>query len=151
MSKGAQIALGALVIAALLGWYGYTTLAGGGTYRYYKTLDEFRADSPEIGSGSLRLHGYVALDSIDRNVPERRVAFRVQNDPPHRVGASADTVQVLYGSLETPDLFKDGAEVVVEGHLEQRHGDTVLVADNVMAKCPSKFQARAEAEASQAL
>ena len=50
-----------------------------------------------------------------------------------------------------PDLFKDGAEVVVEGHLEQRHGDTVLVADNVMAKCPSKFQARAEAEASQAL
>ena len=54
--------------------------------------------------------------------------------------------QVLYGTLETPDLFKDGAEVVVEGHLEQHPGGTVLVADNVMAKCPSKFQAEAEGE-----
>ena len=67
MSKGAQIALGAMVIATLLGWYSYTALEGEGSYRYYKTLEEFRADSPEIGSGSLRLHGYVALDSIDRN------------------------------------------------------------------------------------
>ena len=50
---------------------------------------------------------------------------------------------MVYASLETPDLFKDGAEVVVEGELAYRDGS--FHADNVLAKCPSKFEA-AEAE-----
>jgi cytochrome c-type biogenesis protein CcmE len=36
--------------------------------------------------------------------------------------------------------------VVVEGRLQGRGADAVFVADNVMAKCPSKFQAQAEAQ-----
>jgi cytochrome c-type biogenesis protein CcmE len=42
-------------------------------------------------------------------------------------------------------MFKDGAEVVVEGRLD---GNAVFVADNVMAKCPSKFQAKKTEKAS---
>ena len=152
MSKGAQIALGAMVIATLLGWYGYTTLAGEGSYRYYKTLEEFRAAQPEIGGSPLRLHGYVAIDSIDRDVDNRRVLFLVQNDPPHGGGTAEGAMPVLFRSLETPDLFKDGAEVVVEGRLQKQGNETMLVADNVMAKCPSKFQAKeAESSATQPL
>ncbi len=44
---------------------------------------------------------------------------------------------MVYASLETPDLFKDGAEVVVEGTL----AGSTFHADKVMAKCPSKFEA----------
>jgi cytochrome c-type biogenesis protein CcmE len=47
---------------------------------------------------------------------------------------------VEYLSLETPDLFKDGAEVVVEGKLAPS-GD--FHATNLLAKCPSKFEAKA--------
>ena len=65
-----------------------------------------------------------------------------QNTPPHAGGPIGETLAVDYGSLETPDLFKDGAEVVVEGALETRAGEPVFVARNVMAKCPSKFQAQ---------
>lgn len=144
MSKGAQIALGSTVIAALMGWYAYTNLLGEGTYRYYRTLTEFRAGQAEVGDAPLRLHGYVALESIERDVPNRRVLFLVQNDPPHGGGDATDAMPVLFRSLETPDLFKDGAEVVVEGRLEQNGSETILVADNVMAKCPSKFQAMEE-------
>lgn len=152
MSKGAQIALGAMVIATLLGWYGYTSLAGEGSYRYYKTLEEFRTAQPEIGDSPLRLHGYVAIDSIDRDVDNRRVLFLVQNDPPHGGGTAEGAMPVLFRSLETPDLFKDGAEVVVEGRLQKQGNETMLVADNVMAKCPSKFQAKeAESSATQPL
>ncbi len=152
MSKGAQIALGAMIIATLLGWYGYTTLAGDGSYRYYKTLEEFRAAQSEIGDSPLRLHGYVAIDSIDRDVDNRRVLFLVQNDPPHGGGTAEGAMPVLFRSLETPDLFKDGAEVVVEGRLQKQGNETMLVADNVMAKCPSKFQAKeAESSATQPL
>jgi cytochrome c-type biogenesis protein CcmE len=42
-------------------------------------------------------------------------------------------------------MFKDGAEVVVEGRVQP---DAVFLADNVMAKCPSKFEAQAAEKAS---
>ncbi len=141
MSKGVQIALGALAIAALLGWYAWSANGGGASFRYFQTLKEFRAaGSPEQHA---RVHGYVVPGSIQRDLQTKSVRFAVQNDPPHRSGAEGEGLAVSYASLELPDLFKDGAEVVVEGRL-QGHGDTaVFQATNVLAKCPSKFQAKA--------
>lgn len=144
MSKGAQIALGALIIAAVLVWYAYGQLEGEGSYRYYQTLDEFRADRAQIGDEPFRVHGYVALESIERDVPNKNVRFSVQNEPPHAGGSAEAAMPVVFESLETPDLFKDGAEVVVEGRFVTQGNHSVLVADNVMAKCPSKFQAQEE-------
>ena len=143
MSKGLQIALGALVIAGLLGWYAATNLDRIGTFQYYQTLHEFKAEG-EIGR-PVRVHGYVAPGSIVRDVEQRRVRFAVVNDPPHAGGVPSDSLPVLYATLETPDMFKDGAEVVVEGRLTD---GAVFVADNVLAKCPSKFEAQATQPAS---
>lgn len=143
MSKGLQIALGALAIAALLGWYGYSQLGRENlSFQYFKTLDEFHQNAPEMLGRAARVHGYVALSSIERDVAGGRVRFAVQNTPPHAGGPVGQTLSVDYASLETPDLFKDGAEVVVEGELATRAGENVFVARNVMAKCPSKFQAQ---------
>ena len=144
MTKGAQIAVGACTIALLLGWYAYTNV-GDATFRYYQTLEELQSVQSGVGGEALRVHGYVANKSIVRDVAGKRVRFRVQNDPPHAGGPIGSTLEVLYLSLETPDLFKDGAEVVVEGRLEGRGAETLLMADNVMAKCPSKFEAKAAA------
>jgi len=145
MSKGLQIALGALAIAGLLGWYGYSQLAGDDlSFEYFQSLEEFHATAPSMLGRAARVHGYVAAESIERDVAGGRVRFAVQNAPPHAGGPVGQTLSVDYGSLETPDLFKDGAEVVVEGELASRGGQTVFVARNVMAKCPSKFQAQAQ-------
>jgi len=70
------------------------------------------------------------------------VRFAVRNDPPHAGGTARDLLPVVYASLETPDLFQDGAEVVVEGEIEGRGPHAVFRADNVLAKCPSKFEAK---------
>ena len=144
MTKGAQIAVGACAIALLLGWYAYTNV-GDATFRYYQTLEELQSVQSGVRGEALRVHGYVANESIVRDVAGKQVRFRVQNDPPHAGGPIGSTLEVLYLSLETPDLFKDGAEVVVEGRLEDRGAETLLMADNVMAKCPSKFEAKATA------
>ena len=145
MSKGFQIAIGATLCAALLTWYGYTNLAGQQTYRYFDTLDEFLASDPHSRIGeSLRIKGFVTGGSIDRRVDEQQVRFAIQNTPPHAAGTEDATFSVHYLSLETPDLFQDGAEVVVEGHIAGDPSGAVFVADNVLAKCPSKFQAMAE-------
>jgi cytochrome c-type biogenesis protein CcmE len=140
MSKGFQIALGAVVVAVLVGWYASTGLREGATFRYYQTLSEFRAAGPT--QGRVRVHGYVAPGSISRDVDSKSVHFAVQNDPPHKAGVETDGLAVRYASLELPDLFKDGAEVVVEGSVEGEGSSAVFHASNVLAKCPSKFQAK---------
>lgn len=142
MSKGAQIALAAVAIAALLGWYATSSLEGAGTYRYFETLDELRTS--DASGTHVRVHGFVAPGSIERDVPARAIRFSVQGRPPHEVGsqeAQSAPLAVVYGSLEVSDMFKDGAEVVVEGRLDGAAG--VFHATNVLAKCPSKFQAQA--------
>lgn len=143
MSKGLQIAVGASAIALLLGWYGMTQLGDGLSFRYFQNLEEFHASATGMVGRAARVHGYVAAESIERDLAGQRVRFAVQNDPPHSGGPIGQTLSVEYGSLETPDLFKDGAEVVVEGKLVMANGKSVFVADNVMAKCPSKFEAKA--------
>lgn len=144
MSKGAQIAVGATAIALLIGWFGWTNLEAGATYQYYQTLDEFVLAGNDLAGKSVRVHGYVANESILRDVQARNVRFAVQNDPPHAGGEIGQTLPVLYNGLETPDLFRDGAEVVVEGMLVDHGNEVVFVADNVLAKCPSKFEAELE-------
>ena len=143
MSKGLQIALGALAVAGLLGWYAAGNLDRIGTFQYFQTLHEFQQAGPT--GRAVRVHGFVATGSIERDVPNKRVRFAVVNDPPHaKVAEVGAPLTVLYATLETPDMFKDGAEVVVEGRLG---ADAVFVADNVLAKCPSKFEAKATEQA----
>jgi cytochrome c-type biogenesis protein CcmE len=147
MSKGVQLAVGATIIFSLLGWYGYSNLDGAPTFQYFQTLDEFLASSARTDAAigkSLRVHGYVSPGSIDRNLEAKQVSFEVQNDPPHKSGPSASTLAVLFRGLETPDLFQDGADVVVEGTLAIDGARRVFMANNVLAKCPSKFEANAE-------
>lgn len=143
MSKGFQIAGGATLIALLLGWYATTNLGEGSSFAYYQTLDEF-VGSPDATSGRhARVHGYVAMGSIERDVAARSVRFAVQSQPPHAGGSAVGALPVLFTSLETPDLFKEGAEVVLEGRLAQDGPGARFHADKVFAKCPSKFEGQA--------
>ena len=139
MSKGVQIAGGATLIALLLGWYAATNMEAGASFAYYETLADFQSAGFDT-TGHARVHGYVAEGSIARDVSRLRVSFAVQNEPPHAGGPPGELLPVIYASLETPDLFKDGAEVVVEGRLLHGEGESaVFHADKVLAKCPSKF------------
>jgi cytochrome c-type biogenesis protein CcmE len=143
MSKGFQMAGGATAVALLLGWYAITNLDSGASFAYFQTLDEFQAAAPQFAGEHTRVHGYVVLGSIERNLPAKQVSFSIQNDPPHKAGTAASTLPVVFLGLETPDLFKDGAEVVVEGVLSGAGPGDVFHADKVLAKCPSKFEGEA--------
>ena len=146
MSKGAQIVIGASAIALLVGWYAATRLGGLASFEYYATLDEFRKAG--MPAELARVHGYVADGSIQRDLASRQVRFHVQARPPHAGGEAGAPLAVLFRSLEVPDLFKDGAEVVVEGRMDA--SEQVFVADLVLAKCPSKFQAQPVPDAARA-
>jgi len=58
LPKGVQIAIGALVCAGLLGWYGVTHLDAAASYQYYRTLDELLTVLPSEAPGrALRVKG----------------------------------------------------------------------------------------------
>ena len=137
MSKGTQMILGATAIALLVGWYAAANLGGLASFQYYETLDEFQSAGQPTERA--RVHGYVSNGTIQRNVEGQEVRFHVQGGAPHAGSPAGTTLPVIFRSLEVPDLFKDGAEVVVEGHMDA--SEQAFVADLVLAKCPSKFQA----------
>ncbi len=141
MTKGIQIAIGATAIAGLLGWYGASNLDRAPAFTYFKSLEEFQANPDAINGARSRIHGYVAEASIRRDIEAMQVRCQVQNTPAHLGRGTAPPLDVVLESLETPDLFKDGAEVVVEGHLVAGDGGPVFEADKIMANCPSKFEA----------
>ena len=135
MGKGAQIAIAVVSVFAGLAWLVGTQSDGTGTFRYYATVADYvdegaqASDSPR---GS-RVHGFVLQGSIVKNLPQGYVDFVIHDE-------SQAQLRVRYDGIDIPDLFKDGAEVVVEGRL----ADGRFVADRVMAKCPSKYEAREE-------
>ena len=126
-------------MALLLGWFGMSQIDQGALV-YYKSLEELRA-SGEPNSAA-RVHGFVVAGSIVRDLAAKVVRFHVQSSPDGSAGPATDTLPVIYASLETPDLFMDGAEVVVEGRLGGSGGDA-FEATRILAKCPSKFEAKA--------
>jgi len=142
MSKGAQIAVGGILVAILLGWFGMSQLEEGALV-YYKSLEELRAASET--SSAARVHGFVVEGSIERDLSAKVVRFQVRSTPADSAGSAENALPVIYGSLETPDLFMDGAEVVVEGRLAGS-GHDAFEASRILAKCPSKFEAKASGQ-----
>jgi len=135
MGKGAQIAIAVITVFAGLAWLVGTQADGTGTFRYYATVADYLDEGAQANGSSrgLRVHGFVLQGSIDKNLPDGYVDFVIHDE-------SEAQLRVRYDGIDVPDLFKDGAEVVVEGRLAGGQ----FVADRVMAKCPSKYEAREE-------
>jgi cytochrome c-type biogenesis protein CcmE len=137
MSKGVQIAL---AVATALGGLVAVLLLGApddGTFSYYKDVDSFLAANPDPGVRGQRVHGFVVAGSIAKDLAAGHVDFRIADH------ASSGELTVRYHGIDVPDLFRDGAEVVVEGRSAAGRFD----AQRVLAKCPSKYEVKPGSEA----
>ena len=121
-----------MVLGAAFGGLFWSSLAEGTSY--YKHVDEVMA-APDAWYGkNLKLHGFVAKDSIRRKRESLDYRFTVHS--------KGHTVQATYSGI-VPDTYKDEAEVVLTGKLGP-HGFEVE-PNGVMAKCPSKYEASPDA------
>jgi cytochrome c-type biogenesis protein CcmE len=138
MSKGLQIGIAATtVLAGLIALLGLGT-AGEGTFSYYEDVSSYlAAPAANDARRGLRIHGFVVAGSIAKDVAAGHIDFRIADKD------SSAALPVRYAGLDVPDLFRDGAEVVVEG----RRSETGFAARRVMAKCPSKYEARPDSPA----
>jgi cytochrome c-type biogenesis protein CcmE len=105
---------------------------------YYKEVHEVLVNPADWQGKNLQLHGYVVRDSILRKRDSLEYRFKVTS----KVGQDAHVVPAHYTGI-VPDTFSDDAEVVLKGKLE---ADGFHVSPNgVMAKCPSKYEAKKKA------
>jgi cytochrome c-type biogenesis protein CcmE len=127
--KAIKIGLTSLVLALTFGGLLYTTLAEG--TEYYKHVDEVMTQPEPWYGKKLQMHGFVVPGSIFVNKKTLEHRFQVQNNG-HIINASYTGV--------VPDTFKSDSEVVLKGVLSK---DGFQVQPNgVMAKCPSKYEAK---------
>lgn len=128
-SKVLRIALTVVVLAGAFGGLLWATLRDG--TEYYKHVDEVMTQPADWYGKRLQLHGYVVANSILRRRDTLDYRFQVQN--------KGQIVSASYTGI-VPDTFKNDAEVVLKGRLTA--GGFLVEPDGVMAKCPSKYEAK---------
>jgi len=113
-----------LVSLSMLAWMGAKE-----SKTYYHTIAELSTLDATSTHQRIRVGGDVAAGSI-RHLPGR-VDFSITGE--------GKTLPVSYvGADPLPDTFKDGAQCLIEGHAMP---DGHFVAENVQAKCASKYEA----------
>jgi cytochrome c-type biogenesis protein CcmE len=123
----AKFAIGAGIILAALAWLSWVGVSESKTY--YHTIDEL----PKLKASDLRhrmrIGGNVLAGSIKRL--SGRVDFVLEEN--------GNPLPVSYvGRDPLPDTFTDGAQALVEG---RQMPDGHFVAEQVQAKCASKYEA----------
>lgn len=125
-SKGIRwgwIIAGLLVLTIAIG---FALKAVEGSFQYYLTADEYAKKRESLEGRYVKIAGVVKSESHQKK------------DDTHYfvVEFGGAEIPVAYAGI-TPDTFKEGVEVVVEGRSPES-GD--FVANNVMAKCASKYE-----------
>lgn len=121
------IAGGGLVALSLVGLTVWG-MARPGSTSFYKTTSEVQALGAAGVAQDVRVNGKVVPGSIEQD--GLVTSFDISD------GTTTITVTT---DQPLPDTFKEGSEVVARG----RYDGTMFSASEVIAKCPSKFKAKA--------
>jgi cytochrome c-type biogenesis protein CcmE len=116
--------LAAVAIAIAVGYLIFANTRSDAVY--YMTISELK-HCQTCSSQAVRVIGVVQAGSIRHD--GQRLTFVI--------GDGQQTLPVVYSGV-VPDIFRAGIQVVVEGYY---HGQGALQATNLLAKCPSRFQA----------
>jgi cytochrome c-type biogenesis protein CcmE len=100
--------------------------AARGSAAYYMTIGELGTQGSS--AQSVRVVGNLIGESIFWEPREMRLQFTIADE--------SGELPVTYQGAR-PDMFRDGAEVVVEGRLSP---DGTFEARTMLLKCPSKYE-----------
>ena len=123
-----KFAVGALVVIATLAGLVVWAMTRPGSTAFYLTPTEVQALGPGQIAHDYRVNGTVVPGSIERDGLE--TTFLVTD--------GSSEIEVLT-TAPLPDTFRSRSEVVAKGSFD---GDA-FAAQEVLAKCPSKFKAKA--------
>ncbi len=135
-SKYLKFGAATAIILVSLGYLAYTGVQE--SKSYYVTIKELRSMDNSVYSKRLRVAGNVLPGSIKRT--GMQVEFTLNEE--------GRTLPVVYTGTEAPpDTFKDDAQALAEGKFGR---DGVFHAEQIQAKCASKYQRQPSAPGTQA-
>lgn len=102
------------------------SMFSGGTYFF--TVDEAVAKSGSLTDRAIRVKGIVHTGTYEVSPNQTEHRFKIEEN---------GQLMAVYYKGPMPDVFTEGVEVVAEGRLGD---DGTLVATEIVAKCPSKYE-----------
>lgn len=101
---------------------------------YYKTVDELLDDASRFHGRSVRINGVLVPGSVQQKPGTNQYRFQLTK--------RGKKIDIEYSGI-LPDSMREGSELIVQGVLNQR--STFFTASEILTKCPSKHEARAQA------
>lgn len=131
MKKRTKVLLGVgLIVGALAA---LMALGLSKSQTYYVTVEELLKQPAARANQQLRVNGKLVGSSVTFDPGRVLLKFDLRD--------GRNKLPVAYQGVR-PGTFEDGVDVLVEG----RYRDGVFVADNVLTKCPSKYEAKVKTE-----
>jgi len=160
MGRSKFIIGGVLILAAVVYLIASSTQASA---EYFLTVDEVTAQGQTVVGKNLRLSGAVVGDSIQYDPQTLTLTFDVAHVPGNNqevedqgglaavlhaavVDPSRTRLKVLYSGPK-PDLLKDEAQAIMTGKMG---ADGVFYADELLLKCPTKYEEAVPSQAANA-
>jgi cytochrome c-type biogenesis protein CcmE len=150
MGRSKFIIGGVVILAAVVFLIFSATQANA---EYFMTIDELRAQGQSVVGRNLRISGAVVGDTIQYDPQSLTLTFQVANVPGDNAEIEAEgglaavlhaavadpnrtRMEVVYSGPK-PDLLKDEAQAIMTGQVGP---DGVFHADELLLKCPTKYQ-----------
>ncbi len=122
----AKYIIGGVVIVLFMVW--------GASAFFQTTIQYVSIDKARTSSYMVQVMGNIDVDNVNYNAEDSRLEFAIF-DAEAESKAGASTMDVFYYGV-VPGNFDQATSVVLKG---QPEGD-VFVADQMLVKCPSKYQ-----------
>jgi cytochrome c-type biogenesis protein CcmE len=160
MGRSKFIIGGLLILAAVVYLIASSTQASA---EYFMTVDELRAQGQSVVGRNLRLSGAVVGDSIQYDPQTLTLTFEVAHVPGdnQEVEDQGGLAAVLHAAVADPhrthvtveysgpkpDLLKNEAQAIMTGQIDS---DGVFHADELLLKCPTKYEEAVPGQAADA-
>ncbi|HKZ43457.1 MAG TPA: cytochrome c maturation protein CcmE [Anaerolineales bacterium] len=149
---------GLLILASVVYLIASSTQASA---EYFMTVDELKAKGSSVIDRNLRASGAVIGDTIQYDPATLNLTFTVANVPGDNSEVEAQgglakvlhdavvdpdraRIQVVYNGPK-PDMLRDEAQAIMTGHLG---ADGIFYADELLLKCPTKYEPAVPSQAS---
>jgi cytochrome c-type biogenesis protein CcmE len=130
---------------------------------YFMTVDELSAQGPDVADRNVRVSGAVVGDSIQYDPQALILSFEVAHVPGsnQEVEDEGGLAEVLHAAVADPsrtrirveysgpkpDLLKNEAQAIMTGRMSP---DGIFHADELLLKCPTKYEEAVPGQAAQA-
>lgn len=137
-NKKLKFIIGGVLIVLAIVYLGYGAIKNTGAY--YIPLNEINKDPGAYVGKNVRVSGAILQDSADWDAPNLLLRFRMSDE-------SGESILVSFHGSR-PSNFDEATEAIVEGHVQP---NGTFKADNLLLKCPSRYEESPKANQYQSL